>query len=121
MIQPFNPLAFLNLARELANRDDDEARLRTAVGRAYYALFLVGREKTGIRGRRDVHNKVIKAVKQRPGYRSTADELGALRRLRTVADYDLFPGDPADRNWTHNWSRAQALVDRVLPRLLFLR
>lgn len=117
MIQPLDPLAFLSLARELANRDGEEAELRTAVGRAYYALFLIAREKIGIRGPRKIHTRVIDALKKRRAYRSTADQLDALRRLRTVADYQLLPDDQADRDWTRNWSRAQALVDRVLPRL----
>lgn len=118
MIEPFDPLQFLSLARELAREDDDEARVRTAVARAYYAVFLVSREKAAIRGRRNVHERVIQAVKQRRGYRSTGDQLDALRRLRTVADYDLSPNDPDDRNWAQNWSRAQDITDRVLPRLL---
>lgn len=119
IIEPLDPLAFLSLARELGSRNDDEAGLRTAVGRAYYALFLVGREKEhgAIKGRKDVHRQVIEAVKRRRGYRSTADQLDTLRRMRTVADYDLLPDD-ANRNWADNWSRAQELVDRILPRLL---
>ncbi len=117
MIQPFNPLAFLDIARELGNGDREEAKLRTAVGRAYYALFLIARDKTGITGRRAVHTRVINALKKRKNYRSTADQLDALRRLRTVADYELLPSDHANRNWPGNWSEAHALVDRVLPRL----
>ena len=117
MIQPFDPLAFLDLARELGNGDREEAKLRTAVGRAYYALFLIARGKAGVTGRRDIHTRVINALKQRRKYRSTADQLDALRRLRAVADYQLLPDDPINRNWPGNWSRAHALVDRVLPRL----
>jgi len=36
----FNPNEFLRLANELARNTDDEASLRSAVGRAYYAVFL---------------------------------------------------------------------------------
>ena len=43
MTERFDPLAFLVLARELAGEGKDEAKLRTAVGRAYYALFLIAR------------------------------------------------------------------------------
>lgn len=117
MITPFDPLAFLTVARELALLDREEARLRTAIGRAYYALFLIARERTGIRRRRNVHQRVIDAVRGRRGYRSTADQLDTLRRLRVVADYQLLPENSADRDWTRNWSRAQALVNRILPRL----
>lgn len=117
MIAPFDPLAFLRVARELALPEGEEAKLRTAVGRTYYALFLIARERTGTRGRKNVHQRVINALRRRRAYRSTADQLDALRRLRVVADYQLLPENPADRDWTRNWSRAQALVDRVLPRL----
>lgn len=55
MIQLLDPLTFLDLARDLTQRDQKEASLRTAVNRAYYALFLIAREKTGIRGKRNVH------------------------------------------------------------------
>jgi hypothetical protein len=112
-----NGYAFLIVARELALPDREEAKLRTAVGRAYYALFLIARERTGTRGRKNVHQQVLNALRRRRAYRSTADQLDALRRLRVVADYQLLPEDSADRDWTHNWSRAQALVNRILPRL----
>ena len=121
MIQPLDPLAFLKLAQELANRDEKEVRLRTAVGRAYYALFLIARDKLRIRARRDVHKKTINALKKRRGYLTTANQLDALKRLRLVADYELLPHNKADRNWIHNWSRVQALVNQVLPKLTRLR
>jgi hypothetical protein len=117
MIQPFDPLAFLVLAQQLASQDRDEARLRTAVGRAYYALFLIAREKTSVRKRRNVHKEVINALKKRKAYWSTADMLRMLFRLRTVADYELLPKDAAERNWTRNWSMAQYLINRILPKL----
>lgn len=117
MIAPLDPLAFVQLARELACRVGEEASLRTAVGRAYYAVFLIARDKTGVGRERHVRAEVIRAVKRRKAYRSTGDQLDALRRLRTVADYELLPPDPNDRNWVANWSRAESIVNRVLPRL----
>lgn len=117
MIMAFDSLGFLRLARNLADRDGDEAEFRTALGRAYYALFLIAREKTAISGRRNVHNRVINALRQRRTYRVAADQLDVLRRLRVVADYELLPVDQDQRDWRSNWARAQALVDRILPRL----
>jgi hypothetical protein len=113
----FDPLKFLRLARELAHQSQEEVTLRTAIGRAYYALFLVARGKAGIRGSQNVHSAVIKAVRRRPGYRAVADQLDALRRLRVVADYQLLPQDPNHRDWSQNWATVQVLVQRVLPRL----
>jgi hypothetical protein len=99
MTQSFDPLDFLGLARELGNRNQDEASLRTAVGRAYYALFIIARDKLGFATKkRAVHTLVTKELKKRKGYRSTADQFAALKRLRHAADYQMLPYDPADRN-----------------------
>lgn len=111
-----DPLDFLKLARELGH-DSDEAHLRTAVGRAYYALFLIARTKTGTRGTNKVHTRVIEAVRKRKEYKSIGSYLDSLRRLRTVADYELIPVEPSDRNWANNWSTADALVKRILLKL----
>ncbi|MBI3801373.1 MAG: hypothetical protein HY268_30920 [Deltaproteobacteria bacterium] len=116
MPEPLDPLTFLRVAQELA-RQRDEAALRTAIGRAYYALFLVARDKTGVTSTRAVHTEVIRAVRKRPGYRAVADQFDALRRLRVVADYQLLPDDPALRDWPSNWVKAQALINHILPKL----
>jgi len=113
----FEPLDFLELARKLVvgELQDTEAILRTAVGRAYYALFLVARERTCTRERKKVHYRVIKAVKRRD--RSTGEQLKSLFRLRKVADYELVPENPRDRDWDQNWKRAKDIVDHLLPKL----
>jgi hypothetical protein len=116
MPEPLAPLAFLRVAQELA-RQEDEAALRTAIGRAYYALFLSARDKTGVTSPRAVHTEVIRAVRKRPGHRALADQLDALRRLRVVADYQLLPDDPTMRDWPSNWVKVQTLVDHILPKL----
>lgn len=115
--QPLDPLAFLALARELAGQGADEAKLRTAVGRAYYTLFLIARDKTGVKGKKHVHEKVISAVKGRSGYRAVGDQLAKLRRLRVYADYHMLPERGTNRDWEMNWSIAIGLVDWVLPKL----
>ena len=107
MAEPLEPLTFLRVAEELAHKGD-EAALRTAIGRAYYALFLMARDKTGVTSTRAVHMEVIRAVRKRPGARATADQLDTLRRLRVIADYQLLPDDPAMRDWPSNWIKAQA-------------
>lgn len=117
MTEPLDPLSFLIVAKELASQGAGEAKLRTAVGRAYYAVFLVARGKTGITTKRDVHTQVIQALKRRRPYRGTAEQVDMLRRLRTVADYELIPQNPHNSDWTRNWSTAQAVAERVLARL----
>ena len=116
MSPPFDPLEFLTLAQHLGNRNE-ESWLRTAVGRAYYSAFLIARDKTGVTGRRRIHTRVIRAVKQRRGYRATGEQLDQLFRLRTVADYELTPLEPDDRNWRHNCSTAETLANNILPRM----
>ena len=118
MTQLFDPLDFLDLARELGNRNQDEASLRTAVGRTYYALFIVARDKLGFTAKkRAVHTLVTKELKKRKGYRSTADQFAALKRLRHTADYQMIPYDPADRDWQNNWFRAESIVNQILHKL----
>lgn len=115
--RPLDPLEFLELARELGGRPD-EAALRAAAGRAYYALFLLARERLGIAlTTADVHSHVARLLRGQPGCWKVASDLRALRALRNVADYQLMPDDPDDRDWSENWARAQRIVRRVLPKL----
>lgn len=111
----FDPREFLALAARIADRDD-EAALRTAVGRAYYALFLIAREYGHVGGRHDVHARVLEEVRQRKG-RQTADQLKMLKQLRVVADYQLLPLNKADRDWQVNGQRARAHVSVLLQSL----
>lgn len=117
MAESFDPLAFLELARELADGNPGEAALRTAIGRAYYGLFLTAREKTNTRGTNRVHARVVETVRSRTGFRAAGEQLDALRRLRTVADYDLSSGHGAGPDWRDRWLMASALAGRILPRL----
>lgn len=64
----FDPVGFLQVARDLNANATNEAEWRTAVGRAYYALFIMARDRlfpkpdtpakhqtTGGQGQRDKH------------------------------------------------------------------
>ena len=117
MNQPFDPLEFLRLARRLAEQGTGERELRTAVGRAYYALFLVARDRTSVTATQGVHRAVNRAVRLRHGHRSTASQLNSLKRLREVADYEELPVDPSQRDWVVNWQRADTIATHILPRL----
>ena len=66
MRQNFAPLFYLSLARELA-REGTEVKYRTATGRAYYALFLLAREKSNVTGTEDVHKRVGAVVSNKVG------------------------------------------------------
>lgn len=117
MPEPFKPSEFLLLAKELGCQSTDEARLRSAVGRAYYSVFLIAREKAGVPNKRNVHSRTHAALKKMPGCRTAGDMLSKLSRLREVADYELLPTDPLHRDWIQNWSNAQQLADQIVRKV----
>jgi len=84
----FDPLNFLNLAEKLAEKDE-EAHLRTAISRAYYASFLIARDKLRIKVQiPEVHREVIKELYTKSSI--AAENLHLLRRLRNFSDYDVL-------------------------------
>lgn len=116
MRQNFDPLLYLSLAREMA-REGTEVKYRTATGRAYYALFLLAREKSNVTGTEDVHKRVGAVVSNKVGYSITGSQLRALNRLRVEVDYCLAPSDPSLEDWARNWRDVEHLVDAILPKL----
>jgi hypothetical protein len=113
----FDPEDFLRVADSLGTPGSQEAELRTAVGRTYYALFLLARAKARVHSGNQIHQLVIAELKKLPGYRPVGEQLDRLRRLRVIADYQMLPADPQVRDWQVNWAAAQAIARRVLPRL----
>ncbi len=83
----FDPIEFLKLAEKLLTYD--EAKIRTAISRSYYASFLCVREVAGLGGLKmpRVHREVIRFLYGRDTL--AANTLHLLRRLRNDADYDL--------------------------------
>jgi uncharacterized protein (UPF0332 family) len=91
-IQRFDPRQFLDLAI-LLSQSTNEGELRSAVSRAYYAVFLKAREALQSDGTlvltrtgRD-HGLVVRALRSRA--RSEGNQLDRLRVQRSLADYDL--------------------------------
>ena len=96
----FDPREYLELAKQSRSRAANEATDRAAIGRAYYAAFLVTREYIDRRqiatrptaGQRwGSHESVIFAVGaiRVRGARGIQKRLFRLKKLRTLADYDL--------------------------------
>jgi uncharacterized protein (UPF0332 family) len=87
---PFDPREFLRLAEELAKRGHDEAALRSAISRAYYAAYWVARRflfGAGIRVQG--HIEIWNAFRQLDEAAWKTGENGSLlRRSRNSADYD---------------------------------
>lgn len=120
---PFDPKQFLHLAKTIsAGTNSSEAEFRTSVGRAYYAVFLIARDRLFILGRLDsieeipdLHSKVVKEV--RSIKRPLGDKLDALRRIRVQADYVLSAQDTRYQqqygDWQNNWSRTQVIAEQI--------
>lgn len=112
----FDPETFLDVAAFNAADTEDEARLRTAVGRAYYGSFLAAREKLGVRthtGR--VHREVIGSLKRRDP--AAGNQLDKLEELRGLADYQLAVRDQAQQDWRRNWEMARQYAQHILNRI----
>jgi uncharacterized protein (UPF0332 family) len=80
---------FINLARILL-RNDQEAYLRTSIGRAYYGVFCIARNKKGFNGQtRNVHQTVINAFKNSNDLlnQKIGKNLDELRWARVKSDY----------------------------------
>jgi len=91
----FDWAKYLVLAEELAVRSTDEASLRSAISRAYYAVFCIARNRLLEEGEEipktsEAHSAVWtkyreSAQKRRKDIGITGDR---LRRSRNKADYD---------------------------------
>ena len=109
MLQRTDAEAIFQLAQELAalaGETGDEIKLRSAVSRAYYAVFLLAREKMRVVGEHDVHAEVQRRINRRYGS-SIGDYLYQMRRRRVAADYEFPPSDPDIRDWKANWEYAE--------------
>ena len=88
----FNWKEYINLAEEFVKFSNDEARLRTALSRAYYGAFCLARNKKGFKSykKSNVHQKVIMSFKS--SYDNDEQLIGKylddLRKGRNDADYD---------------------------------
>lgn len=81
----FNPIDFLDLAKELTG--GNEAKLRTSISRAYYASFMFLRDIMRIADKTpEVHKNVVCALYHKNPI--IANKLHLLRRQRNLADYN---------------------------------
>ena len=116
MPEQFRPPQFMDVARFLASAPTDEPRLRAAVSRAYYAAFLMIRDKANITGKESVHERAKIAAASRSS--AAGGTFQTLRELRIHADYVLRSGDPgydaAYDDWEDNWKNAEWCYDSLL-------
>ena len=122
----FDPLDFSSLARTLAAGTTSEAVYRTAVGRLYYSLHLLARDRLGLTPTQlkkimkkmkkgGSHKAVVHAVTTRD--MATGGKLDRLRVLRIEADYFLQPSSAQFANWNANYQTAELIATQILPRI----
>ena len=131
---PFDPKHFHSQALRMG-RGTAEASLRTAVGRMYYAMFLIVREHPTIQAQMSVlprgvregtHEYVIRVLRSLPSHSGTAQKLQELKQLRHIADYELHPASSSRSNirsrsdWNRNWQDARSIVHNIYPRIKML-
>jgi len=117
-VPPFDPAQFLRVAAILGDQGANEAMLRTAVGRAYYAMFLIARDKLGVVTTEKVHSEVIRLLTRRD--KKLGDQMFYLLNLRLAADYQMIPERQNNQDWQSNWIRAQgaaAFIQRKLEKI----
>jgi len=124
MAMAFNPLDFSNLARTLAAGSASEAVYRTAVGRLYYSLHLVARDRLALTAKQmkkegGYHKAVVNRVTKKDV--ATGGQLDLLRVLRIEADYHLQPSSPQFANWGANYQTADLIATKILPRIQRLK
>ena len=122
----FDGSEFFDLAQELAGKkksiSTEEARLRSAISRSYYAAFLEARRfLRNKRGRRvplsslahqDVQDEFLNDPD--PLYQQVGSDLGRLHTLRKQADYgDGFTGLSAFTNMA--LQLAKSIISTVKP------
>lgn len=124
---PFDPNEFFITARALASEDHSEACLRSAVGRAYYAAFLVARERVqalrpgALRRstKRGWHQAVIAELKSID--RTAGDQLDSVRKLRVSADYYIESKDSGTALWQTQWHKTETIVTQLMRSIPLMR
>lgn len=137
---PFSPRDFYNFSLWLIGQNQDEASLRTAISRLYYAchlwakFYLVSKRNWTPSGFGSDHSAVIREL--RPGTtRMLSNYLDSLRYLREHADYHIGISEIGTEHCPHctktreapsavpqyvdisHWENAKAVGEKCLPLL----
>ncbi len=131
----FNAKEFFELGLKIADAHDNECGYRTAIGRVYYACYLIGSDATEQKGwfpnrtySAADHSALCRVLKAQ-GLRGVGDKLRDLLELREHADYHIKKR-PTDKcryceNMTggvslvdkRTWERAKSIASDILPKL----
>jgi len=121
----FNAREFFEFGTQIADAYGSSSAYRTAIGRAYYACFLIGRDAISRKGwfspsgRSDDHSAVRRTLSEHgPG--GVSDKLRDLNEMREHADYHTR-SEQACRYCQstdgNSWQRAQVIASDILPKL----
>ena len=117
----FNPRKFLDLGKSLLAdpQYDKDTKGRTAMGRFYYAAFLVAlkkmeRDGMAIRDNSKIHQEVIFAYMDN-GFTDIGGKLDQLREMRVKADYDMMSEIALNecRRYAQLSERTIQLIDQI--------
>ena len=117
MFQANDADALLAIATQLATEglaEKNELKIRSAVSRAYYAVFLLARQKMRVTTAVDVHAEVGRRVTFRS--KLVGDSLYQLKEYRQSADYS-FPPKVEHQDWEGNWKVVSAKSASLLTTL----
>lgn len=130
----FDEKQFYDLGVEIARAYAHEAGYRTAIGRVYYACYLIGAKATKNKGwfspkySAADHSALRRALKDRDKH-SLADKLLQLYILREHADYHVESCPTGQCQYcdcvaanedlvgAQTWSRAKTIAKDILPKL----
>jgi len=130
----FNAKEFYDLGLIIADAHDNECGYRTAIGRVYYACYLIGIDATEQKGwfsqkyRAEDHSGLCKVLKDK-GPRGVGDKLRDLVELREHSDYHIKKRSTGDCQYCENvansanlvdkqtWERAKCIASDILPKL----
>ncbi|MEM3656364.1 MAG: HEPN domain-containing protein [Thermoprotei archaeon] len=95
VIALFDPRKFMDIAICLcAKRNADEARVRTSIGRLYYACYLTARQSLENKGykfyRNSEDHRLIREYLSQENKTDVVNKISKLREMRNYADYDLI-------------------------------
>ena len=110
-------MPFWILAVDLADAgiaEGNDLKIRSAVSRAYYSVFLLAQQKMRVNTSVDVHAEVIRSVKRNSFL--IAQSLYELKEYRQSADYH-FPPDEEYKDWHKNWNEVDKKASSLLRKL----
>lgn len=108
MFQANDADALLAIATQLAAEglaEQNDHKLRSAISRAYYSVFLLARQKMRVTTVVDVHAEVGRRVTFKS--KLVGASLYELKEYRQSADYS-FPPKEEHQDWNQNWEVVSA-------------